>query len=90
MYPDRLNLDVLQDGVTAEEIKQPERVKREYPSGVDPRIEQVYNLFGDEPLHPDEICAATGLPLSKVIAVLMQLELEEYIEQTEGKNYILK
>lgn len=90
MYPDRLSLEELQDGVTAEEIKQPERVKREYPSGVDPRIEQVYNLFGDEPLHPDEICAATGLPLSKVIAVLMQLELEEYIEQTEGKNYILK
>lgn len=87
MYPERLRLDRL---VTAEEAEQPQRIKREYPSGIDPKIEQVYNLFGDGPMHPDEICAATGLPLSKVIAVLMQLELEEYIEQTEGKNYILK
>lgn len=95
MYPDRLCLDGLQYGVTAEEEppaepEKPKKVKKEYPSGLDPRIAEVYNLFGEEPLHPDEICAATGLPLSKVIAVLMQLELEEFIEQTEGKNYILK
>lgn len=86
MYPDRICVG----NIEADRELKSKKVKREYPSGIDPKIEAVYNLFGDEPLHPDEICAATGLPLPKVIAVLMQLEIEEYIEQTEGKNYTLK
>lgn len=95
MYPDRLCLDGLEYGVKAQETepepqKKPAKIKKEYPAGIDPDIEAVYNLFGDESVHPDEICAATGFSLSKVISVLIQLELEEYIEQTEGKNYILK
>lgn len=95
MYPERLCLDGLEYGISVqqsepEQQKKPAKIKRDYPSGIDRNIEEVYNLFGDEPIHPDEICAATGLPLSKVLGVLIQLELEEYIEQTEGKNYILK
>lgn len=95
MYPDRLCLDGLEYGIKAEETepepkKKPAKIKKEYPAGIDPDIEAVYNLFGDESVHPDEICAATGFSLSKVISLLIQLELEEYIEQTEGKNYILK
>ncbi len=95
MHPDRLCLDSLKGPITAEEAKpaeekKPAKVVKECPAGLGPDGQAVYNLFGDEAIHPDEICAATGLSLSKVIAVLMQLELEEYIEQTEGKNYILK
>ena len=86
MYPDIICID----NIDADSVMQSKRVKREYPSGIDPKLEAVYNLFGDEPLHPDEICAETRLPLPKVIAALIQLEIEGYIEQTEGKNYILK
>ena len=68
----------------------PRKDRKECPEGLDPDEQAVYNLFGDNVLHPDEICAATGFPLSKVISVLMRLEIEELIEQTEGKNYTLK
>lgn len=96
MYPDRLCLDGL-SGPAKEEIKssaaeksKPVKVRRECPKELDPDCAAVYNLFGEEPVHPDEICAATGFPLSKVISVLIRLEISDYIEQTEGKNYILK
>ena len=95
MYPHRLHMENLCDSLTVEKdlcIKQfaPQKVKKECPEGLDSDLCEVYNLFGDGPLHPDEICAATGFPLSKVISLLVRLELDEHIEQTEGKNYILK
>lgn len=95
MYPDQLYFEDLPEGTDlTKEFSVTQVVsrndKKECPKGLDPDTQAVYNFFGDEPVHPDEVCAATGLPLSKVISVLMQLELDEYIEQTEGKNYILK
>mgnify|MGYP003303495649 CR=1 FL=1 len=95
MYPDRLCLDGLAESTVVEKavaVTQvvPQKVKKECPAELDPDRQAVYNLIGEGVFHPDEICAATGFPLSKVISVLMRLEIEEYIEQTEGKNYILK
>lgn len=97
MYPDLLNLEAAYDKMpvipTKEESvqnKKPAVIKKECPSGLDRDTQAVYNLFGDESLHPDEICAISGLSPSKVISALMQLEMADLIEQTEGKNYILK
>lgn len=96
MYPDRLNLDAIDKtplNPTAEmpaENKKSEIIKKECPAGLDPNAQAVYNLFGETPLHPDEICAATGLSPSNVISALMQLEIADYVEQNDGKLYILK
>lgn len=94
MYPDRLRLDAIdRSPIKTEEKVETEKVyktvKKEIKTGLDPNARAVYNLFGDEPLHPDEICAESGLPLSKVISALMQLEMADLIKQTDGKNYIL-
>lgn len=94
MYPDRLNLKEIQQPVeietVASEPEKPKTVKKEIASNLDPDAAAVYNLFGDEPLHADEICAMSGLSPSRVILALMQLELAEYIKQIDGKNYILR
>lgn len=96
MYPDRLNLDAIDKAPLKPTVEKPaeskksEIIKKECPAGLDPNAQAVYNLFGETPLHPDEICAATGLSPSKVISALMQLEIADYIEQNEGKLYILK
>ena len=96
MYPDRVNLDAISKAPVASSVKPPEEekkpvpVKKECPSGLDPDEQAVYNLFGEDALHFDEICAMSGLSTSRVISVLMELELSDYIDQTEGKNYILK
>lgn len=95
MYPDRLNLKEIQQQpveieTVASEPEKPKTVKKEIASNLDRDAAAVYNLFGDEPLHADEICAMSGLSPSRVILALMQLELAEYIKQIDGKNYILR
>lgn len=86
MYPDRLDLSKITDAV---QEPKPVTVKKEAPAGIDPDSAAVYGLFGDEPLHPDEIAVCTGLPLSKVITALIRLEIDGLIKQTGGKNYVV-
>lgn len=94
IYPDRLNLDVITDEPISvkktEENKNLQTVKKQSVSGLDPDCAAVYNLFGAESLHPDEICAMSGLSPSRVISALMQLQVIDYIEIDNGKNYRLK
>ena len=66
------------------------KIKKEPPSALDRETLTVYNLFGEEPLHPDDMAAQSGLGPSKVLSALMRLELLGLIEQTDGRNYILK
>ncbi len=89
MYPDRLNLNAIGAQKVQPMREKPKPVKKESASGLDPDTQAVYNLFGDEPLHPDEIAAKTGMLPSKVISALMQLEILGLIRQKSGKNYVL-
>lgn len=89
MYPDRLNLNVIGIQNAQPKSEKPKPVKKENVSGLDPDAAAVYNLFGGEPLHPDEIAAATEMPPSKVISALMQLEILGLVKQGNGKNYTL-
>lgn len=91
MYPDRLNLDAIGDDpveirFNVREIKPKQAVKRNV-AGLDPDSAAIYNLFGEDSLHPDDICAMSGLPLSRVITALMNLQLIGYIRSDGGKNY---
>lgn len=91
MYPDRIDFKAIEQAQAqvpqepTEEKKAP--VKKEAGEGLGADAAAVYGVFGIEPLHPDEICAMSGLPLPKVISALMQLEIAGLIEQTDGKNY---
>lgn len=102
MYPERINLkaEVPQmisekpKGVRLKFVGEKEETvvmnfKKEPPSYLDPDMLTVYNLFKDEPLHSDEICAMSGLSTSKVLTALMMLEMENLIEATDGKCYKL-
>lgn len=94
IYPDRLNLDAIGDEPIKVEIsgekEKPQFVKKQLAPGLDPDCETVYNLFGEETVHPDDICAGSGLSLSRVITALMQLQMADYIESDGGKNYKVK
>lgn len=96
MYPDRIDLDAIDKPPVSSAIKPVEEekkqatVKKECPTGLDPDAEAVYNLFGEETLSFNEICALSGMAPSRVIPVLMNLVLDDYIEETDGKYYTLK
>lgn len=48
----------------------------------------VYKFISKNPINIDEICKKTNLEISKVNYMLTMLELEGYIEQLPGKNFI--
>lgn len=47
----------------------------------------VYAVFGDEPIHIDDIARKTGLDFSKVFCSVTELELAELIGSSAGKLY---
>lgn len=48
----------------------------------------VYKYISDSPINIDELCKKTKLEISKVNYLLTMMELEGYIEQLPGKNFI--
>lgn len=90
MYPDRLDLSKADtQAVPEKKDEKPVIVKKKLTSDIDADTAAVYDLFGDEPLHPDEISLQTGFAMPKVISSLMMLEISGFIKQTNGKNYVL-
>ncbi len=91
MYPEKLDMKAKEKSNKKKNIPdtKPIKIKKAVPDYLDPDAVAVYNVFKDEPLHADEICALTGLDTAKVLAALLQLELEELIKPVQGKCYIL-
>lgn len=48
----------------------------------------VYKYISNQPINIDEICKKTKLEISKVNCILTMLELEGYIQQLPGKNFV--
>ena len=48
----------------------------------------VYKYISDSPINIDELCKKTKLEISKVNYLLTMMEVEGYIEQIPGKNFI--
>ena len=49
---------------------------------------QLMNTLGSEPMHVDEIRNQTGLPVEKVSAALVMMELKGMVRQVGGMNYV--
>ncbi len=94
IYPERINLAAIGKSSVSSATKKAEKkvaaAKKESPAGLEPDELAVYNLFGDEPLDFNDICALSGFSAPKVIPILIKLELDDYIEETDEKNYTLK
>jgi DNA processing protein len=94
IYPERINLAAIGKAPVSSAIKREEKkvtaAKKESPAGLEPDELAVYNLFGGEPLDFNDICALSGFSAPKVIPILIKLELDDYIEETDEKNYTLK
>jgi DNA processing protein len=55
---------------------------------VDEIESQVISALGSEPLHVDEIRSHTGLPVEKVSAALVMMELKGMVRQVGGMQYV--
>lgn len=102
MYPERLNLsknavlnetetEIILENAVKQKVKESSaRVKKNAPDTLDSDAKAIYEFFGTEPIHADELCVMSGLPVSKVLSALMMLEFEGLVEAAEGKNYRIK
>lgn len=102
MYPERLNLsknavlnetetEIILENAVKQKVKESSaRAKKNAPDTLDSDAKAIYELFGTEPIHADELCVMSGLPVSKVLSALMMLEFEGLVEAAEGKNYRIK
>ena len=45
--------------------------------------------WGTEPVHIDEVCRASGLPMSTVSSILAMMELKGMVKQVGTMNYSL-
>lgn len=102
MYPERLNLsknavlnetetEIILENAVKQKVKESSaRLKKTAPDTLDSDAKAIYELFGTEPIHADELCVMSGLPVSKVLSALMMLEFEGLVEAAEGKNYRIK
>ena len=48
----------------------------------------VYNLLSSDPQHIDEVSDVTGLGISEISRVLLNLEMKRLIKQIPGKNFV--
>lgn len=77
---DELNIKIEQNKKVEEKQIAIINVPEEYLS--------VYKYITDKPINIDELCKKTKLEISKVNYMLTMMELEGYIEQLPGKNFI--
>lgn len=57
--------------------------------GVSENAEKVYAVITAEPVHIDSITASSGLPVSRVLQAITELELEGLIASEKGRMYRL-
>ncbi len=52
--------------------------------------ERIFCLLEDEPIHIDSIIVQSGMSVSRVSAILLQLELKGLVQQLSGKRFVKK
>jgi len=48
----------------------------------------IYDLLSHEPTHIDDLIARASLPAAEVAALLLSLELKNFIRQLPGHSYL--
>ena len=44
--------------------------------------------IGTDPLHVDDLCRLTALETSRILSLLLQMEIEGLVEQLPGMRYV--
>jgi predicted Rossmann fold nucleotide-binding protein DprA/Smf involved in DNA uptake len=66
------------------------RRERDTISHLNAQEKQLYSLIGLEPLHIDDIISRANVPPAQAAHCLLTLQLEELIQEVEGRRYMRK
>ena len=76
--------DIL-ESLQLEQVPQKQNARRLMPA--DDLEKQLLGVLADEPLHVDEICVRSALPVDKVSAALTMMELKGMVRHVGGMSY---
>ncbi len=65
------------------------RVQQELKLDLTNEEREVYDCLSHEPIHIDDLTERTGLEITTLLTILLQLELKQFIVQLSGKNFVL-
>jgi predicted Rossmann fold nucleotide-binding protein DprA/Smf involved in DNA uptake len=60
---------------------------RALPQSLGDEFQKIFSLFQERPLQIDEVIESSGYSPSRVLEILLELELGGYIKQHPGKKY---
>ncbi|MFZ0790047.1 MAG: DNA-processing protein DprA, partial [Chromatiaceae bacterium] len=66
---------------------QPGEPQTEPQAGLDPEYSRLLDAMGYDPMAPDEMVRATGLPIESLSSMLLVLELEGHVSSCDGGRY---
>lgn len=81
-----LNAQDVLDMLNLTRVSQHQAARKALP--VDATEAKIVTVMADEPLHVDEIRAKCGLPIEKVTAALVLMELKGMVRQVGGLHYV--
>ncbi|PKN97789.1 MAG: DNA-protecting protein DprA [Chloroflexi bacterium HGW-Chloroflexi-4] len=82
-----LKMAEILDALKLEQIPEKQLTRKINPtSGVEKNI---LNCLSQDPMHVDELCSLSGLPISEVSATLTMLELKGMVTQVGGMHYVV-
>ena len=61
--------------------------RRTLPQNLGDEFQKIFSLFQERPLQIDEVIESSGYSPSRVLEILLELELGGYIKQHPGKKY---
>ncbi len=81
-----LKMSEILDVLKLEQIPEKQQARKMNP--LNPVEKKLLTNLSHEPLHVDEICALSGLPINEVSATLTMMELKGLVSQVGGMNYV--
>ncbi len=81
-----LKMSEILDVLKLEQIPEKQQARKSNP--LNPVEKRVLDNLSHEPLHVDEICALSGLPIHEVSATLTMMELKGLVSQVGGMHYV--
>lgn len=81
-----LKMAEILDALKLEQIPEKQLTRKLNPASA---VEKnLLNCLSQDPMHVDELCGLSGLPISQVSATLTMMELKGMVTQVGGMNYV--
>jgi DNA processing protein len=81
-----LKMTEILDSLKLEQIPEKQAARKSNP--LNPVEKNLLEHLSQEPVHVDELCELTGLPIHDVSATLTMMELKGLVSQVGGMNYV--